>query len=123
MARITVDEETVLQTLRDVVAERPEYVYEAPEHMRVMTTPASCFYVHTAEDDADTCGCVVGHVLNRLGVPLEEMKRYEGSSAYDMVDELINTSESAILAMDAAQRYQDSGTPWGETLRRVEAGD
>lgn len=122
MARITVDEETVLQTLRDVVAEQPEYVYEAPEHMQVATAPANCFYVHTAKDGTETCGCVVGHVLNRLGVPLEEMKRYEGSSAYDMVDELINTSESALLALDAAQGHQDIGTPWGETLRRVEAG-
>jgi hypothetical protein len=117
--KVTADQ--VMQTLREVVAERPDYVYEVPEGYAAETN-VSCYYVH-----GDVPGCVVGHVLNRLGVPLSDLALVEGRGAYKVVDWFLNiTDPDGVVdvehVLSVAQSRQDRGDSWGEALE-VALGD
>lgn len=110
---ITVSGERVIEVLREVVAERPDYVYAAPPEMT--TGAASCFYVH-GEGEAATPGCVVGAVLNRLGVPLSELAGHEGSPAQRVAEKLLETDSDVASMLRQVQEEQDQGTSWGDAL-------
>ncbi|MDX2590973.1 hypothetical protein PV343_01365 [Streptomyces sp. WI03-4A] len=123
MTRVTVPASEVIETLREVVAEQPDYTYEAPAHMAGEGAPLSCFYVHVGgNDEPDTPGCLVGHVLNRLGVPLDRLAMYEGTGSGGMLasvleitgplDEIYRVDEALALAQDA----QDNGSTWADAL-------
>ncbi|MGW1859348.1 hypothetical protein [Streptomyces collinus] len=123
MTRVTVPASKVIETLREVVAEQPDYTYEAPAHMAGEGAPLSCFYVHVdGNDEPDTPGCLVGHVLNRLGVPLDRLAMYEGTGAGGMVaavldvtghpDEVGNVVDVLAFTQDA----QDNGSTWADAL-------
>lgn len=115
MEKITVSEADVIATLRAVVAERPNYVYQKPAHM---DDEYSCLYVHTDADDEEkrTPGCVVGHVLNRLGVPLDELEKREGKAAFRVVPDLADMPEGAVDALSRAQSSQDDSDTWSMAL-------
>ncbi|MGW4446470.1 hypothetical protein [Streptomyces sp. NPDC004682] len=111
---ITTTDAEVLETLRQVVSERPEYVYSAPEYMEP-NRGAKCFYVHKDERGANvSAGCVVGVVLHRLGMPLEELADREGDTALQVMNRLVEgTSGATRSALLSIQEYQDEGTAWG----------
>jgi hypothetical protein len=118
--RINVTESRVMDVLREVVAERPDYVYKAPGHQ--VAGLESCFYVHTdAEGNDPKPGCLVGAVLHRLGVPLEELAEREGTGAYIVASELLCTTMGAAHALDYAQSCQDAGDTWAGALSAAEA--
>lgn len=104
---ITTDDE-VMATLRAVVAERPDYVYEAPEE-------DGCVYVADG-----TPSCLVGHVLHRLGVSLEALSVLDmngGLAAWRAVPGVLDgVSGSTVDRLWAAQTAQDNGDTWGEAL-------
>jgi hypothetical protein len=120
MAPITVPATKVLQTLREVVAERPEYEYKAPADMLSYEDSSMCFYVH-----GDQPGCLVGHVLNRVGVPLSVLAQREGVGAYSVVPQVLNlTGEPDDVAtvqdvLTEVQYAQDQGATWGEALEEA----
>lgn len=116
MEKITVSEADVINTLQTVVDERPDYVYARPAHMP--DALGLCRYVHTAEGDPETRtpGCLVGQVLDRLGVPLEELERNEGAGAISVVPKFIDTTSRAVEILADAQNYQDGGDSWSESL-------
>ncbi|MGW9170138.1 hypothetical protein [Streptomyces decoyicus] len=124
--KISVSEEQVLSTLREVVAERPDYVYSRPEHFPQDSSslnPAEqtdCLYVHPGKDESATPGCVVGQVLHRLGVPLEELSLYEGDDAASVTSAVLDTASSVYWVLFAAQWEQDSGETWGAALAAAE---
>jgi hypothetical protein len=108
MEPVNVTAEKVLETLREVVAERPDYVYEAPEGYTA-GAGVTCFYVH-----GDVPGCVVGHVLNRLGVPLSDLALVEGRGAYKVADWFLNITDpdgavDVEHVLYAVQMRQDRG--------------
>lgn len=110
-------DEKVISTLREVVAERPEYIYSCPTHMQEDPAQAdpSCFYVHTDEDGSPvSAGCAIGVVLHRLGVPLETLVKEEGARAYGVVQRLFpNLSAKTYRRLGDMQQYQDDRVPWG----------
>lgn len=123
-----ITDEDVVRTLREVVAERPDYVYERPAHMEPIIgddgdVAADCLYVHTSPDDADdaddaddlTPGCLVGAVFHRLGVPLEDLATWEGRGGFDVAGEY-GVSYDLANALSDAQASQDGGKPWGVAL-------
>ncbi|MGW2919501.1 hypothetical protein ACWDBF_16760 [Streptomyces angustmyceticus] len=118
MSATTLDEitdELALKTLRDVVAERPEYVYSAPDHMKDHPDSLSCFYVHKDEDGSTvSAGCAVGVVLNRLGISLEQLAEEEGSTGYGVITRILpQLSPRTKDIFNDMQMRQDSGDPWG----------
>lgn len=111
MARFT--DEQVFATLREVVAERPEHVYEKPEGWGP-DGAIQCFYVHP-----DGPGCLVGQVMHRLGVSLEEMSQHEGSGPY-VFQRAGHISHFAADVLETAQSSQDEGDTWGDALSAAE---
>lgn len=113
---IEVSDEDVLETLREVVAGREEFVYETPGN------DGRCYYVHYSADGNKAPGCLVGHVLHRLGGSLTGMEsaEFEEPSGASSAAGIQLTYRSE-LALAMAQEAQDSGLPWGEALSEAEA--
>jgi hypothetical protein len=108
--------ERVVETAKMVVAERGEdYVYEGPGDVR---GNGMCRYVYR-----DQPSCLVGHVLYRLGVPLETLKSADGVSfaATDVCSDLLRGSafDDGEIGdfLDAVQSRQDIGETWGNALQ------
>jgi hypothetical protein len=59
-------------------------------------------------------------VLHRLGVPLSDLERFEGTGAsspvYSLLCILGDRDVDAAQALSTAQYLQDQGAPWGEAL-------
>ncbi|MCY0941890.1 hypothetical protein [Streptomyces antarcticus] len=110
-----VTDEIVLSTLREVVSERPEYTYSAPEYMAADKEGGRCFYVHKDEDGTPVSpGCVIGVMLHRLGVPLEWMEQLEARPASSLVGRLFpHLSDRTVYALNMVQSNQDNGNAWG----------
>ncbi|MDQ1016672.1 hypothetical protein [Streptomyces afghaniensis] len=112
---IDLTDDAVLSTLRDVVAERPEYVYSSPEYMGSTDESGSCFYVHKDEDGANVgAGCAVGVVLHRLGMSLGDLEQHEGEAAWTLLNKIgPKLSERTKNRLNDMQAYQDEGKAWG----------
>lgn len=104
-----ITDETIVATLKAVVAERPEHRYVQPA---TAGREPGCLYVH-----GDVPGCLVGHVLHRMGVPLRELLRHEFSTASEVLEALdTDISERVGAFLDNVQGDQDSGATWGDAL-------
>lgn len=116
----SITDEKVMKTLKEVVAANPDRIYEAPEH-QLADDPSSCFYVHTDDLTGDPVapGCLVGQVLNRLGLSLDRLAELEGHDAYQAVAALgLPLSDRTVDALGQVQNVQDSGQTWGEAYVR-----
>lgn len=123
--RRPVDGTRLIHTLREVVAERPDYVYIAPEGMAANRYVGSgCLYVH-GTGEAATPGCGIGALLHRLGIPLDELRRHEGTGAGRLIYDLLNVTGPAANAAcnlcDVFQDLQDRRFTWGYALNAAEA--
>lgn len=118
---ITLTDTQVLATLIEVAGENPEKVYEVPAIMA--DEWGSCFYVHHNEDGTQSAGCIVGQVLHRLGVSLENLKKAEtyGASAAVGLAGVDGLSERMKDFLRSVQRKQDDGHTWGDSLTLAQA--
>lgn len=106
---ITIDVDTSLRLLREVVTEfggRTVYVIPAAYD--------TCVYADKGE-----CSCLVGHVLVRAGVSVDVLDGEEGPIT-GLVLEGIEVTDTARWVLAAAQEAQDIGETWGEALKRAE---
>lgn len=75
----------------------------------------------------DGPGCIVGHVLVKKGVTLEQLRPYEGEGAISVLGRLRGGAGNYFdgtpveRALGAAQSAQDSGETWGEALAAFDA--
>jgi hypothetical protein len=116
----SITDEQLMDTLRAVVAESPDKIYARPEHMPALAS-TTCFYVHTDTDGApEAPGCIVGTVLNRLGVPLEVLAEHEGDAAHKVLTELGIGSWRTQTALRYAQSRQDAEGTWTSALAEAE---
>jgi hypothetical protein len=112
-----------MDTLRAVVAERPEHVYNAPDHMRTEDNGNECFYVHVdRHGENPEPGCLVGCVLNRLGVPLASLARWEHFGVNAMAGAVVEASVDVVQVLAIAQDAQDNGATWERALAAAEHG-
>jgi hypothetical protein len=96
---IPVAEQEVIETLRKVVAKYPDRVY------------VKQLYV-----DGDEPGCVVAHVLYRLGVTLAELAQHENEVAQGLVYDLLDTGLDVADTLREVQYRQDQGMTWRQAL-------
>lgn len=83
-----------------------------------------CRYVRIGEPD-----CIVGKFLASVGVPVQRLADYDcggGETAYAVLENLedaglLVAEEGASRFLTALQGRQDSGLPWGESLRNAKA--
>lgn len=115
-----------IEGLRQAVTERGR------DHIDPQAASDDCYYVLN-----DRPSCIGGTVLFKLGVPMSELKRWEGNNVLAMVpggktyltgygdasltdaDGLLTEEAGAVLY--AAQDVQDSGDAWGDGLDAAEA--
>lgn len=125
-----ITDDQIMATLAEVVGEAPETVYASPEHMidaattNGNTNGETCFYVHRPAPGTDgdaQPGCLVGQVLNRLGVPLDELAEHEARGADYVMTQLGIGTDQTRDALCNAQSIQDSGKPWSDALIRAQA--
>lgn len=119
----SVTDAQMLDALRQVAMEKPEYVYTAPEHMKGDFEGASCFYVHFGDDEDDSSlipGCMVGAALHRLGIPLNLLGQHETRPARWVVRDFFpDVAPETAQIFTRAQGWQDSGEPWGAAYRKA----
>jgi hypothetical protein len=115
MITIDLSYDTVLKTLREVVAEAgSNFVYERP------AVAGGCVYQYRGEPS-----CGVGRVFAKLGVPIETLKSFDheigGASASKALSMLRMPGYSAAdlkvkRLLKTFQSYQDTGASWGASL-------
>lgn len=115
-----------IQGLRQAVAERGR------DYIDPQAPTGDCYYVI-----GDRPSCIGGTALFKLGVPVSELKRWEGNDVLGMVpgrrthqtgygDDGLTTddgflTEAAGAVLFAAQGRQDNGDTWGDSLDVAEA--
>ena len=109
-----IDGATALRLLREVVAERPDYVYVAPNgHL------STCKYVWQEQPS-----CVVAHVLIRAGYGVQDIAHLDvwGSFLFAAPHvPQIHVDEAAKVILDTAQSIQDEQfEPWSTALAAAE---
>lgn len=108
--------------VRRLAAERPDFVYEKQATDEWWASGA-CLYVHQDEHQGLVAGCLIGHALANLGVPLELLSEFDRSGDDTSADALLpkfGVSGTVTLWAMQAQLEQDEGQPWG---RAVELAD
>src|SRR5689334_18954409 len=105
MREVTVTE--VAEVLDEAVREKGESFVYSPQG-------TICQYLHGTQP-----GCLVGHVLIRLGASAGMLSLQEGQPA-DQVDYNslgLSIPPSAIQALQEAQSAQDEGQTWGQARK------
>lgn len=109
----TITAEQVWEEMKRIADERPGFVYEP-------RGGNNCRYVEEPEIEGaePTEGCLVGHSLVRLGVPVEELLRWERESGPDTADVLLRDLDipGDTERIIRAQTAQDQKTPWGKAV-------
>ena len=101
--------EETLELLESVVAENgTDFVY--PDEWK--DSIGTCLYV---KPDGSGPACIVGNVLHRAGVPLDELSQMEGQAA-DTVSGRYGFDSEASMLLWRAQDEQDAGNTWGDAL-------
>jgi hypothetical protein len=93
------------------------------DHVYVKGAYGKCDYVRDGKPS-----CIVGHVLAKVGVPIERLEAADkyvfggGVSARSLLrdlkeDGVLQCDESVRALLSEAQSAQDSLTPWGDSVR------
>lgn len=105
--------EQALAGLRAAVAERGR------DYVDQLAANGACRYVIDGGPS-----CIAATALFKVGVPVEELARWEGNSVRAMkADRRVDASgrmgfltEDAVMVLTRAQQHQDVGRTWGEAL-------
>ena len=103
-------EALVTEAIEAVVAEKGEdFVYDVEVH----GDGANCLYVKDGQPS-----CIVGHVMARLGYPLDMFIGLEGQTPITgpFLDVFSGLPGHVAAALNSAQIRQDGGKTWGESL-------
>ena len=117
---ITLNLEQTIALAEEIVGENPDYIYERPN---VKASPA-CLYVHGDTESGMRPGCVVGHILAKAGLPLEEIAKFDagGDTAIHaladngLLKNVIDIDERSIAFLRELQSGQDFGETWATAL-------
>ncbi len=134
---VHIDFEKAQSLVAECIAERGEdFVYPKQDGL-------SCMYVHgiteiPVDEDAyeytedfskATPGCIVGAVMAKAGISLEDLGKgsRNESGSFDLInslecDELVTVSDQASNYLANAQTSQDRGVPWGVSAKLAAEG-
>ena len=107
----------VISAVREIAAEDPGHVYSPPAGSTL------CSYTHEQPDGSLVPGCLFGAALHRLGVPLETLHKHESLGIVPVLLRHlgIDISYTTRIKLEAVQREQDNGEPWGEAVKELDA--
>lgn len=120
------DYETTRTHVEAIVTQYGEdFKYVRPGVDEYGEAAGSCAYVHDVNGEF-VCGCIIGHLFNRLGlIDLESLYGTVSNQigVGSLARELGLTEQftgKAMYFMKALQEYQDqNGTTWGRALREA----
>lgn len=102
-------EEDVVQTVRDLAAESPDFVYTPSDDV------PGCSYF---PDEHNPQGCIVGAAFHRLGIEIPES--LEGAAPINLfaalVDEEVGFFSERMRWLKDCQSYQDTGATWSAAV-------
>lgn len=111
--------ETLLPHFRAIVADKGEdYVYEPIRKGTHLTD--GCFYHNEGQPS-----CGVGHVLHRIGVPIEALKLMDEGFETSIGDQYSRLAQDHSITfdigakslMESFQDDQDNAISWGDALK------
>lgn len=117
MQELTYDR--ALELAREVVADFGEDYLYPEDHKRVQWVdepespgnPLSCVYVHNGAPS-----CIVGQILHRHGVSVDDLAAEEFDSADPVSYRLARATVEARDFLNEVQNRQDNGKTWGQSL-------
>lgn len=124
---MSITQAELVAKLRELVEEKgSDFLYQNPNGIP-LGEQGGCLYVHhNSEEGESEPGCIAGHFFNRMGVPLDALEQVEGRSARFVAIEVapqygVVLDGEAVTALSRAQRVQDSGRPWSQSLEAAQA--
>jgi hypothetical protein len=108
-----IDGPTALRLLREVVAERPDFVYKPPDE-----EAGGCVYVWEGK-----LSCLIAHVLFRAGWTVEQIAALDQVGSAESLAEngFVIGDDAAVQILDVAQAVQDRGVcTWAQALAAAE---
>lgn len=112
MTHETLTAERALQLLREVAAERPNYVYQSP-------VEASCVYIDPQTHEPS---CLIGHVLIRAGWTVKELETVNRTDIGTLLERSgFDPNENVVRILSEAQERQDGENTWARALAYAEA--
>ncbi len=107
------------QYLAEAVAEKGEaYIYQ--EVKKPDSWETTCAYF---DPDTKAPSCIVGHVLDRKGVPFERMAGGDKNLFTDvqgLVDgRILKVDNETYALLTLAQEFQDGGISWGQAVKKA----
>lgn len=108
----------IREKMASLVAGNEEFVYEKKYGDNGDDAGAGgCWYVWD-----DKPSCLIGQLFVELGVPLEELRRYEGLAADEIASTLLPEvddpyGDAVYTALGKAQSMQDQRHTWGEAYK------
>ncbi|ORL77804.1 hypothetical protein A5N75_08210 [Prescottella equi] len=106
-----VDERALVAAVRELAAEKPDFVYEAPGR-------GECKYVHRTPEGHLVGGCIVGQAALKVGMPIEVLAELDDSEE-PQVEFSFRQFELGALALrwlHQVQFKQDLGERWGSAV-------
>jgi hypothetical protein len=102
------------ELLAEAVAEKgADFVYvNKYGHQADDSGDVTCYYAH-----GDQPGCIVGNVLHRAGVLLDDLAAFEAQNVDDLASRLFTAEAGVKPLLIHIQAHQDVGVPWGEAVR------
>ncbi len=116
--------EDVLLSLKHIIHEREDYVYEQTPSFYEHESPHCAYFDYMGQPS-----CIVGHFLAReelLDASHPRRAAMEGDNVNEVISVLSHEgiasfSDDAVGLLFKAQCCQDEGTPWGESVERAVA--
>lgn len=106
-----IDAKEFVDAVRRIASENPDKVYEE--------TDEGCVYVEEDPDTGELVGsCLIGCALISIGIPAEDLDLDETEIFYNLIGRLgLELPPGVAEWANFVQRRQDSGQPWGESVR------
>lgn len=108
-----IDGPEALRLLREVVGERPDFVYAPP-----VGSNETCMYVWQGQPS-----CVVAHVLVRAGYDIDTIANLDPWGLIDSARShvrAVRVNDEAAQILTVAQTTQDNSAAWSEALDAAE---
>lgn len=108
--------------LRVITKMGPDFVYSPGGNTGCIyvpkTDPRATLFVAQNKGDCgrDECGCMIGEILEDLGLMTDEIASCGGSIAILFKSGWLEATEEAALLMTMIQSSQDFGSTWGEAF-------
>ncbi|CAM4332072.1 hypothetical protein NONI108955_21285 [Nocardia ninae] len=118
MTDIVIDLDALVQQVRAVARENPEFVYQSAGYED--DGGPTCRYVRDGRPS-----CIIGHAAARAGVALAVLEDWDsrpvGCDIATVLEDLYGLAGDACGWLDEVQRHQDYGGQWGAAVERADA--